>query len=773
MIRFNPHMDKGLSKEQVKQRINENLVNYDTSVPTKTIPKIIIENSFTLFNLLNLALALAVFAVGSYRNLLFLGIVFCNTAISIFQEIRSKHVIDKLSIISRTKVRVIRNSKLVQIPIDEIVLDDIMILRPGNQVVVDCYVLKGEVEVNEAFITGESEPVHMNKGDMLKSGSFILAGNCKVRVEHVGLDNYTSLISKDAKYIKPINSILMKSLNKIIKIISIIIIPVGLLLFFNQYNLVGNTLENAVVSTVAALIGMIPEGLILLTSTVLAVSVIRLARLNVLVQELYCIEMLARVDTICLDKTGTITDGKMEVAGLIPLETGWDLNKILGNVVGAMDADNATMEALEEQFKPLMDWKINKKIPFSPTYKYSGVNFAEYGSFIIGAAEFVYNKSIKEIEEYSKNYRVLLLCHSSYTFNKTELPKNLKPIAIITLNDTIRPSANKTFEYFKDQGVDIKIISGDNVTTVAEIAKRVGLEDIRPIDVGNLSADELKKAVSKYNIFGRVKPTQKKDMVKYLQMEKHVVAMTGDGVNDVLALKEADCSIALSSGSDAARNVSQLVLLDSDFDSLPTVVNEGRRTINNIQRSASLFLTKTTYSLLLSLVFAFVSMNYPFQPIQLTLTSFFTIGIPSFVLALEPNKERIKGNFLINVLSNSLPAALTIVANILIIGNFGGYLGVSQSQISTLSVLMTAFTGFLLLFRICSPFNRLRASLMIMLIIGFISFVFGLSNFFSLTFLSPYMIILMTALFVMSTFIFNVMFKFIDHLIERHPKFFE
>ena len=771
-MRYYPHMDKGLSKEQVRVRINEGLVNYDTSVPIKTIPQIILKNIFTLFNMLNLGLALAIFLVGSYKNLLFFGIVICNIAISIIQEIRSKYIVDKLSIITKTKARVIRDSKLEQISIDEIVLDDVLILRTGNQVVVDSHILSGEVEVNESFITGEAEPIHMKKGDLLKSGSFIIAGNCRVKVEHVGSDNYTSIISKGAKYIKPINSILLNSLKKVIKIIAIIIVPVGILLFINQYNLVGNSLENAVINTVAALVGIIPQGLILLTSTVLAVSVIKLSGLNVLVQELYCIEMLARVDVICLDKTGTITDGKMKVAGLIGLKTGWDFNKILGNIVNTLDCDNATMEALANQYTSLNDWKVIKKVPFSPTYKYSGVSFEEYGTFIIGAAEFIYKGKIKEVEELSKNHRVLLLCHSPYNFDNTKLPKDIKPLALITLNDIIRPAAIDTFNYFKEQGVDIKIISGDNIITVTEIAKRVGLEDIRGIDVSTLSEDELKEAVNKYNIFGRVKPTEKKDMVKYLQAKGHVVAMTGDGVNDVLALKEADCSIALGDCSDAARNVSQLVLLDSDFDAIPNIVNEGRRTINNIGRSASLFLSKTGYSLLLAFIFVFVNMPYPFQPIQLTLTSVFTIGVPAFILALESNKERIKGHFLMNVLSNALPAALTITANIIVIGFFGRFLNIYQDQISTLSLLMSAFTGFLLLIRISYPFNRLRIGLLIFLIIGFTLFFAGLPDFFSLTVLGNYMIILMIVLFFITIVIFRLMSKLVDKVIEKHPKFF-
>lgn len=746
------HNYKGLSSNEVNDRLKKGLTNKNRAVPTKSILKIITDNVFTLFNLLNFILALLIFFVSSYKNLLFMGIVVCNTLISMVQEIRSKRIVDKLSIITSLKSNVIRDNKIVNISNEDIVLDDIIILKSGNQIVTDCIILEGSVEVNESFITGESDLMSYKEGDELKSGSFVVVGKVIAKVVHVGNDNYVNVISSDAKYVKPLNSILMKSLNKIIKLVSIFIVPLGLLLFFNQYNLDKN-LETSIVNTVAALLGMIPEGLVLLTSTVLAVSVIRLARLNVLVQELYCIEMLARVDTICLDKTGTITSGKMEVIDVIKLED-YDLNEIIGNIVNTLDSDNATSDALGNYFKKYDNYKVIKTIPFSPINKYSGVEFVE-GRFLIGAPEFLCKKKIKEIIDNQDN-RTLLI-------TKDDLP-----IGVIVLKDEIRKNAKKMLNYLKNQNVDIKIISGDSLKTISKIAFNVGLK-VSGID---LSKDEIDD-INKYNVFARVTPIQKKKIIEKLQNNNHFVAMTGDGVNDVLALKQSDCSITIKSGTDAARNVSQLILLDDDFDAIPSIIKEGRRTINNIERSATLFLAKTTYAFLLVLIFMFISFNYPFQPIQLTLTNFFTIGVPSFILALEPNNNRIKGNFLTNVLSKSLPASLTIVLNIIILAVLGNLFKLTNNQISTLCVLMTGFTGFLLLFKICYPLNKLRLFLIVSLIIGFIITVVGFKKFFSLTILNLKMFVFILILVFISTIIFSLMSVFVDKLIGKYPNMFK
>ncbi|MBE6153240.1 MAG: HAD family hydrolase [Firmicutes bacterium] len=776
IVRYNPDIKYGLSTEEVKKRFEQNLVNYDTSVKTKKIPDIIKGNLFTLFNLLNFILGLAIFLVKSYKNLLFLGVVISNTVISTIQEIHAKKTIDKLSLIAATKVRVIRNGDEFDVPINEVVLDDIIKLTQGNQIVTDAIIMSGECEVNEAFITGESDPILKKKGDMILSGSFIVGGKVIAKVEHIGIDNYTSSISSGAGYIKKANSEILKSLNMVIKYVSIAIIPISLLLFNNQLHIDNNTLQNAVINTVAALIGMIPEGLILLTSTVFAVSVIRLSKYNVLVQQLYCSETLARVDVLCLDKTGTITEGMMEVYDIIELRKNSidEINNSLCALCNVLEDDNATFKAIHKLFNLESDYKAKQIIPFSSQRKWSGAYFEHEGLYVIGAPEIVLkNTSVvirNKIEEYSKENRVVVLAKSKENFNGKILPEKMTPLALILIRDKVRKEAIKTLNYFKDQGVDIKIISGDNVITVSNIAKRVGLENYdKCIDARKLNSyDEVKEAVLKYSIFGRVSPFQKKQIILALKEAGHTVAMTGDGVNDCLALKEADCSIALSSGSDAARNVSELVLLDSNFDSMPKIVAEGRRTINNIQRSATLFLVKTIYASLLAVIFVFVSMNYPFQPIQLTLTSIVTIGIPSFVLALERNRAMVKGNFLLNVISKAIPTALTIVTNILVVMLASYIFNINPSETSTLCVILTGYTGFILLYKLCLPFNFTRKILFSSMIILFLVGIIGLNTLFSLTMLGPYMIFLMIILMTISVYMFSIITILTRKIIKKY-----
>lgn len=673
VIRYYPDKKIGLTQEQIDNRKEQGLVNYDTSVPTKSIKRIIVENTCTLFNLMNLLLAIAVLAVGSYKNVLFILIIILNTLISTIQEIHSKRIVDRLSIVSQTKVKAIRDGEQKQVEINEIVLDDVLKFQTGNQIVTDCTILEGEVEVNESFITGESNLISKKEGDLLLSGSFIVSGSCISKVEHIGEENYTYKISSGAKYVKKVNSEIMKSLNQIVKTVSIVIIPLGLILFFHQMQINDGNLKMSVVSSVAAMIGMIPEGLILLTSTVLAVSVIRLSRNKVLVQELYCIETLARVDTLCLDKTGTITEGKMEVKDIIPISVEKEKMEIMLSALAQYSSDhNSTIEAIRERFKKEVNDRVKNQVPFSSQKKWSGISFEGIGSLVMGAPEFVLKEKVGEysqmIEKYSCDYRLLVLAISKENFEEKELPKNLEVIGFILILDKIRDEAKTTLEYFKEQGVCLKIISGDNPLTVSKIAKHAGLDHYDDyIDMTKLGQNEnLEEIVQKYTIFGRVTPTQKKDLVVALKNMGHTVAMTGDGVNDVLALKEADCSIAMASGSDAARNVSELVLLDSNFEAMPKIVAEGRKTINNIERSASLFLAKTMYATILAILFVFISWPYPFMPIQLSLISVVTIGIPSFALALEPNKERIKGHFLINVISRSMPASITVVMGIML-----------------------------------------------------------------------------------------------------------
>jgi len=760
---------KGLTTKQVDELTKEGLVNYETDVKTKSIGQIIATNFFTLFNFLNLGLGLAIFFVGEYKNLLFLGVVICNTFISTIQEIRSKLTVDKLSLLNEPKTTVIRNGKEEEIDIHKVVLGEITKLSPGNQIVTDSTLIDGEVLVNESLITGESEPITKTKGDELLSGSFIVSGHCYAKTIHIGKDNYTAKISAEAKYLKKVNSEIMTFIKRIIKYISIAIIPVGILLFMHQLGLEGNTFNEAVVNTVAALIGMIPEGLVLLTSTVLAISVMRLSKYNVLVQELYCIETLARVDTICLDKTGTLTEGEMEVSKVIPLDLTpmSDITDALGIMSYHMEIDNQTMQAINKKYARKNDYKPLEIVPFSSQTKWSGISF-EKESYIIGAPEIVLKdtKSIKkELDNYAKESRVVLLAKSKTKLNK-KLPSDIKPMALILINDKIRKDAKQTLEYFKQQGVDIKLISGDNPVTVAGVAKKVGLDNIKYVDM-NETKLPIDKLAKEYNVFGRVKPNQKKALILELKKQGHTVAMTGDGVNDVLALKEADCSIAMNSGSDAARNVSQLVLLDSNFSSMPKVVGEGRRSINNIQRSSSLFLCKTTYATLLAVIFLFLDRSYPFIPIQLTLTSMVTIGIPSFILALEPNNERINGRIIINVLRKSLPTALTIVTNIIIITILPEVIRLTEPEVSTLAVLLTGFTGFMLLYKISVPFNTLRRVLFISMIALFIFGVVVLRDLFSLTLLTPHLVILAAILLMIAAMLFNMYSTLCEKLTKK------
>ena len=730
---------QGLTLKQVEERIRDGLVNYNTESNTKTVKQIIKENVCTLFNIINIILAVAVICVGSFKNLTFMIIIILNTLISIVQELRSKKTLDKLQVLASSKVAVIRDGEKQFIDINEIVLDDILSFSMGNQVVVDSLVRDGEVEVDESFITGEAETVFKKKGDMLISGSFIVSGKAICQVVHIGLDNYTAKLSSDTKYIKPVSSEIMRSLNKIVSTISFLIVPVGMLLFIRQMYLEGNTVSQAIVSTVAALIGMIPEGLVLLTSTVLAVSVIRLSKKKVLVQELYCIENLARVDVLCLDKTGTITEGKMEVVDIVPVSTtSREMENILGAFATASEDNNSTMTAIREKYEAKTAWQVTKRVPFSSAKKWSGITFSEKGSYLLGAPEVVLKEKVKNYEDKLKEaiqkYRVLVLGFSKETFLDKELPSTIEVLGFVLIGDKIRKDTKETLEYFKEQGVEIKIISGDNPITVSQIAMEAGVEHAdNYIDATVLSTDaQILEAVSKYTVFGRVTPIQKKKIIMALKEKGHTVAMTGDGVNDVLALKEADCSIAVASGSDASRNVAQLVLLDSDFKAMPDVVAEGRRTINNIGRSATLFLVKTIYATVLAILFVFLEQAYPFMPIQLSLISIVTIGIPSFILALQPNKDRVKGDFLKTIISKAIPTALAVIVNILLIVLLTEKYHLSVEVYSTLCVISTAIIGLTLLFKLCLPFNVLRFSLFTSMVILFLGGILLLDDWFSI-----------------------------------------
>lgn len=776
--RYNPEFSKGLNKSQVNERIANNLVNYNDQPPTKTIGEIIKSNFFTYFNFINVVLGGAIIVAGIYggqffdalKNCMFMGVIICNSVISIIQEIISKKTIDRLSVLAEAKVTGIRDGEEVSLGIEEIVLDDVLKFKMGNQVVTDSVILDGNVEVNESFLTGEVDPIPKRKGDTILSGSFIVSGSCYARVDHIGRDNYISKISSEAKYEKKVNSVIMTSFEKMLKVLSVIIVPVGVLLLMNQLKVTDNDITASIFNTVGALIGMIPEGLLLLTSSVMAVSVVRLSKYKVLVQQLYCIETLARVDVICLDKTGTITEGAMELSKVDPLEEiDLDrLNEVLSNVSYAFDNTNATMEAMQNYFKRKGIWTVTEKQEFSSSRKFSAVSFDGRGSYYIGAPEFVLRddfEKYKDIVEKYSDYRVLVIAYSKEEL--TEIPSNLKALGFLLIQDKIRKEAPATLKYFYNQGVRVKIISGDNFKTVCSIAKKAGLKNVKGMDATLLTKDNVDEMVEKYDVFGRVTPNQKKMIIKSLQRQGHTVAMTGDGVNDVLALKQADCSIAMASGSDAAKNVSQLVLLDSNFASMPEVVAEGRRTINNVERSASLLLIKTIFTCILVVICIFMNSEYFYMPIHLSLITTCTISIPSFVLALEPNHNRVKGKFMLKVVGKSVPAALTVVFNVVMIVLFRQQFNLDHDLTSTLIVIMTGTTGFIYLYRLCKPFNWFRGILYGFLISLFTYIVMFQSDFFDLSQVNFNTLLLYIVFGICSIWIFDKLNSFIDKVLKK------
>lgn len=760
---------KGLTSEEVRAAQAAGKVNADATVKTRSYGSIFRSNICTLFNLINVILAVFVFLTGSYKNMLFMLVIVINTIIGIVQEIRSKITTDRLSIVVAANVEVMRDGKIQKIPIDELVLGDVMRLGRGNQIPTDSVVLKGECKTDESLLTGESRLIPKHAGDQLYSGSFINAGAVWARVEKVGADNYAAQITNEAKQKKAINSEIMTSLNKIIKYVSIFMFPVGLLLFANEYLLHHVELDPAILSTVSAMVGMIPEGLILLASTVMAVAVVRLARHQVLVQQLYCIETLARVDVLCLDKTGTITTGGMEVSGLVPLSTAdsepkeQELSKIVASLVASDEDPNDTARAIQEYFglakegkqkaeqaiTPADLLKPTRVIPFSSDTKWSGAAFANGEAYVMGAAQFVLEKNantlaqIKDtLDTYAADARVLLVARVEGFDTNGTIEGEVTPLGFVCLRDQIRSTAAQTITYFKEQGVKLKVISGDDPHTVSGIAQKVGIEGAdRFVDASTLKTDQdIASAIKNYNVFGRVRPEQKKAFVLALQAEGHTVAMTGDGVNDVLALKASDCSVAMASGSDAARNVAQLVLVDNDFASMPAVVAEGRRSINNLQRSASLFLVKTLLSITAAFLFIFLPWQYPFMPIQLTLISAFTIGLPSFVLALEPNKDLVRGHFLPNAVVHSIPGAVCAVVSIVVLTIVGNEaIGLDYRQVSTLCVMVVGLLGIMLVIRLSIPFTPLRWGLLVVVIGGLLIGVVGFGWLFDIAPFTPEM----------------------------------
>ena len=767
----------GLTSAQVSERIAQGKVNQTSTLKTKSYKRIFYDNICTLFNLINVILFVLLLLVGSYKNLLFIGVVFFNTIIGIIQEIRSKRSVDKLTILTESKVTVVRDGKEIKISKDEIVLDDIIVLSRGCQIPADCVVVDGDCKVNESLLTGESDLIPKNTGDELLSGSFISAGKCYAQVTHVGADCYAAKINNEAKYVKKNESQILSSFKFIIKLCTIIIVPLGILLFVSKFFIHGGTIQSSVLSTVAALVGMIPSGMILLTSTVLAVSVVKLSRQKVLVNEMYCIETLARVDVICLDKTGTLTAESMNVTDVLTFDNSLEeIKSALSSIYSASEDKNATIQAIGdyiEGFKPVSSEIFHG---FSSETKWSGGKFSNGKTYVIGASEFVfkdkekYKEVFDKINEINDTVRILALAVSDNEIQNGKLPDDLKPMALVLIKDKLRDNVQDTVNYFKEQGVTLKVISGDSIKTVKNIAKDCGIEGAeRAVNMTEVKTDEeLEKVAETCNVFGRVTPVQKKKLVLALKAKGHKVAMTGDGVNDVLALKEADCSVAMASGSEAARNVSQLVLTDNDFAAMPRVVAEGRRSINNLERSSSLYLVKTVYSILLSIFFIFATMQYPFEPIQLTLIGGLTIGLPSFVLALQPNKNIVKGNFTFNIIARALPAALCVALNIIIAEIFCKNLGIEFAQFSTISVYVTALTCLLLVIRLSLPLNALRGAMLFVSIAGIaIAFTF-FGWLFSLTMLSTNAIILLAVLAAGTIIVFNILYNIASKLIEEN-----
>ena len=727
--RLQPDPSQGLTEEQVQERFARGMNNVQPNVVSKSYLGIFRSNVLTLFNFINFVLAALIFVFGELKNMLFIGVVTVNIIVGVVQEIRSKKVLEKMSLIAAPHVDLVRGGKVVQSEISDIVIDDIMILKQGMQIPSDSIVVEGQCEVNESLLTGEQDDVHKQNGDFLYSGSFVQAGECKARVTAVGEENFTSKLMAEAKKFKKPKSELMRSINWIIRIVTIAIFPLGLLMFYTN-KLTTSTINEAVTGTVASVVGMIPEGLVMLTSIALAVGVIKLARKRTLVQDLYSIETLARVDMLCLDKTGTITEGSMQVEKTHIYSTKFGhVDDIMTNMVAALGAQGSTFEAFAQYFKSSEKYDVVSTVPFSSSRKWSAADFGAVGKFIVGAPEFVlkerYSLVENDVKEYSaQGFRVLVLVRTTQPLKDDLDRERLKPIALIVLSDKIRENAKDTLAYFAKQGVELKVISGDNPLTVSKVAERAGLANAdKFIDATELDTDEkIYEACDKYTIFGRVTPKQKKVLVTSLKSKGHTVGMTGDGVNDVMALKEADCSIAMASGSEASRNVAQLVLLDSDFAALPSVVAEGRRVINNIERAASLFLVKTSFSILLTLLLIILQMNYPFEPIQLTLISGLFVGLPSFFLAIEPNDSKVRGSFLSKVFKKALPAGFTVATMVTIICLVYRNVGIDVSaQVSTMAFYVTSLVSFIVLMWVCIPYTKERLYLIAMCLVLYIA----------------------------------------------------
>lgn len=773
--RYNPEYKKGLTSQQVKEHRLHGWTNKAVEPPSKTTKEIVHENVFTYFNLIFVVLAVLLCLVGSFRDLTFLPVIIANTLIGIIQEIRAKQVLDKLTMLNAPRASVVRDGKRTVINAEDLVVDDIVIFKAGDQVCADAEVSAGEVQVNESLLTGEADEITKRKGDKLMSGSFIVSGQCHARLDKVGEDSYISKLTLQAKAMQSKEqSEMIRSLDKLVKCVGVAIIPIGIVLFSQAFFIQHDGFRESVTSMIAAVIGMIPEGLYLLASVALAVSSIRLAQKKVLLHDMKCIETLARVDVLCVDKTGTITENTMKVQKLIKTDE-YDekekggLSLLVGDFAAAMTNDNITMAALKEYFTKASGKKVLSKTGFSSATKYSSVTF-EDGAYVLGAPEFVlkekYDDYAEEITEYaSTGSRVLAFGIYDGEVDGKPLTHGILPFGFVLLANPIREAAKETFEYFAEQGVEVKVISGDNPVTVSNVAKQAGIKNAdRYVDASEFEDEQsMRKALLNNTVFGRVTPSQKRKFVRILKEAGHTVAMTGDGVNDVLALKDADCSIAMASGSDAAAQASQLVLLESDFSCMPEVVLEGRRVVNNIQRSASLFLVKNIFSFLLSVASVVFMFTYPLEPSQVSLISMFTIGVPAFFLALEPNKNMIKGHFLTNVLLKALPAALTDALAVAALVIFGRTFDVSSTDISTAATMLLAIVGFMILYKISAPMNKIRFSIVSGCIAGLLFCSIFLKDLFAITSMTKECIML----FVVFAIATEPVLRYLTTLVEK------
>ena len=776
VVRYQTDREHGLSEEQINERIEHKLSN-DTKIKTSnSILSIICKNVFTFFNCIWLIIAIALMCVGAWGDLLFLFVVIANTAISIIQEIKSKRTVERLSMVTAPKIKVIRMGLQQEIKSEDLLLDDIMLLENGNQIPADCIIVEGTCEANESLLTGESNSIKKNIGDILLAGSFLVSGQCYARVDKVGKDNYIQTVAERTKDFKPQTSNLFKDLNNLIKVIILILIPLGVLTFFKESVLLGTSIPESVTSTSGALTGMIPAGMYLLITVGLSVGVIKLGKKKTLVKNLYSIEMLARANILCLDKTGTITDGTMNVVEYENYNGSnkQKIEKVMKTILQHQKSMNATSVALVGHFGKDTDSKVKEVVEFSSERKYSATTFKNGKTYFLGAPTFIRCPISAEQKAYmtsnmEKGYRVIALAEANGSYNEKNAGKDGKIIAIFVLEDHIRKDAVETIEWFKQNDVQIKIISGDDAITVSRIAKRVGVEGYdKYVSLENISLQEVAQLANKFTVFGRVTPEQKHILVKTLKNQGNVVAMTGDGVNDTLALKEANCSIAMADGSEVARNISHLVLMESNFSALPSVVEEGRQIVNNVQKSSVLYLMKTLFTIMLCITTLVLRIHYPFTPKQLLLLEMFVIGLPSFILTFQPNKDLIRGNFIPQVLKKSVPAAFVMFINVLIIVILNANTTtLSPEEFSSLSTLLVLFTGYINLVWTCIPLNRLRAICVTLSAFLIICALTGLSSFFGITTYSLPVVVTLVAMCITTILIIVLAFYFKEWYLKK------